>query len=152
MKNFEYFLAGIFAALGALLLEIILDFSNFQFNFSDWAFYSVAIYAVVEESAKFFAIRRKIILADQLKSVLYDCFWLGLGFGLLELGISALNKNAIYAGNIAAILAVILVHIATSLLTGLFLVKLKTKGYLLVLAVIPSLILHLAFNYWVLTH
>lgn len=147
-----YFLAGVFAALGALLLEIILDFLNFQFNFSDWALYSLIIYAVIEELAKYFAIRRKINLADQLKSVLYGCFWLGLGFGLLELGILSLNKNAIYAGNIASIIAVLLVHLATVLLTGLFLAKLNHKGRYAFLAILPALMLHLAFNYSIYTH
>lgn len=152
MEQFKHLLAGIFAALGALILEIVLDFLNYQFAFSDWTMFSLIIFVIIEESAKFFAIRKKMVLQDPLKIILGNCAWIGLGFGLLEFGVLLLNGNELLSGNIAAILSVILLHILTAMMTGSFLAMLKNKGYSGALAFVPSLIAHLAFNYWIFSH
>lgn len=150
MAKFEYFLIGAFAAIGALLLEIIIDTLGYQFGFLDWELSFLVAFALIEELAKFIVIQKKIDFNISLKTTLANCFCIGLGFGLLELGILLLNEEVFYTGNTPAIIAVILVHIATTLLTGLTLTKLKNNGYGAVLAVIPATLLHLAFNYWAL--
>lgn len=151
MKRFEYFLVGVFAALGAVIVEIVIDVLRDPLSLvrtKELTF--VALFVLVEELAKFTVIRKKIDFANPLNTLLSHCFWIGLGFGLLELGIIFLNERAAYAGNTLSIIAVILVHIITTLLTGLTLSKLKFNGYYAVLAIIPALVVHLTFNYWIL--
>lgn len=150
MRKFEYFLVGVFAAIGALLLEIIFDSVFSQFGILESSLIALASFVVIEELAKFIVIRRKIELQSSATLVLGRCFWIGLGFGLSELGIILLNERAVYVGNTLAIMAVILVHVLTTLLTGLTLVRLRTTSYYGLLAILPALILHLTFNYWVL--
>lgn len=150
MKRFEYFLIGIFAAIGALLLEIILDTIGYQFNILNWELSFLAVFVIIEELAKFIVIHKKIDFNNSLDKIIGNCFWIGLGFGFLELGILLLNKETVYAGNTPAIITVIIIHILTALLTGLALTKLRFNGYYAVLAVVPALIIHLIFNYWVL--
>lgn len=150
MKALEFFLVGAFAAIGALLLEIIIDSLGYQFGVLDWDLSFLAAFALIEELAKFIVIRKKIDFSISLKTAFANCFWIGLGFGFLELGILLLNENTLYAGNTQAIMTVILVHVITTLLICLTLAKLKFNGYYAVLAVVPALIVHLAFNYWVL--
>lgn len=148
-EQFKYLSVGIFAAIGALVLEIIMDFFNYQFEFSDWTIFSLIIFVFIEEAAKFLAIWKKINFQDPPKIILVNCAWIGLGFGLLEFGILLLSGDEILSGNIVAILSVILLHILTAMATGFFLATLKNKGRFAILAVIPALFTHLAFNLWI---
>lgn len=153
MKNFEYLLAGIFAALGAVIIEIIIDAFRGPFGLlENWELTFLAVFVLVEEWAKFFVIRRKINFQGTSREILGGSFWIGSGFGLLELGVLLLDGREILSGNIPAILAVITLHIATAMMIGLSLARLKNKGYGAVLAVIPAIAVHLAFNYWTFTH
>ena len=151
MKILEYFLVGAFAALGAVIVEIIIDAFREPFGLlKNWELTFLFVFVLVEELAKLIVIRRKIDFQNALNTILINCFWIGLGFGLLELGIFLMNESVLSAGNTPAITAVILVHIFTTLLTGLTLAQSKFNGSAAVLAFVPALIVHLAFNYWTL--
>jgi hypothetical protein len=153
MKKFEYFLVGVFAALGALLLEIILDsLRNPLGLLGNWELFFLAIFVLVEESAKFIVILKKISLADSVSRIILHCLWIGAGFGILELSILFSSQTITYTQNILPILSLLLVHILTTALIGLALIKFNTRSHLRALAILPALLLHLAFNYWVFTH
>jgi hypothetical protein len=151
MKKFEYFLVGAFTAFGALFLELTLDALFFESRIINLEIFLLVAFVVIEELAKLIAIWKKVDLLTSWRSVLQGCFWIGLGFGILELGILSLNKNAILLGNIFPLGAVLLVHITTTILTGAFLLKFKESEHLSVLAITPAILLHLAFNYWIFT-
>jgi len=149
MKKFEYLLVGAFAAVGATVIEIILDSLRLEVKVINSEVLFLVLFVFIEELAKFLVIWIKINFLDKLEIILGQCLWIGLGFGLLEFGLLSLNGSAIYSGNTLAIAAVLVIHIATTLLIGLMLARLKNNGYYSALAITPALVLHLAFNYWI---
>jgi len=155
MRQIESFFLGIIAALGALIVELIvfiifsefIDKSSMNISFSDLFVipYFIIVAVCIEEIFKYLIIIKRIKpLKTGGLSYLINSFLIGFGFFVTEISIAAMNGNLppiITLGEIA------IIHIGTA---GIIACILKTrifaKSLTSLFAISLAILLHGTYN------
>jgi hypothetical protein len=156
MKFIQSFFLGILAALGALLLEILLlNVSQpltlpgnsyflselFSFNFIFFA----AI--VIEESVRYAVIYKAIARISKDGNIFLNSVFFGLGFSSLEAILVYWNYQNGIAFDLLGIAGIITIHVSASVLIGYFVGRNAGKGFLITVpGFIAALIIHSLYN------
>lgn len=153
MNRFQPFFLGILAAIGALFLEVLfLDFSSPSFSvgkngltenfFSlNFLFFSAII---IEELLKYFLI---IGLLPKRNDIVFNSFFLGLGFSSVELALIYWNYQAGIELEISSIIGTALIHVATSVIIAYSVWEnARNKITAFLGGFIPAFIVHFLYN------
>jgi len=142
------FFEGIIAAASALVLE--LSPAIFGVDLIENSFYFFLFTASIEEIVKGTFIYSHYLKLETKEKILSGAFFIGLGFALTEIILKQLPYNK---SMLLPITGVFLVHLLTATLLGIFLRK-KDQNLLplLFLLIIFNVILHLAYNFFVLRY
>lgn len=93
MRQIESFFLGIIAALGALVVEIVLfGFQDISRPF-ELGIYSLFGMALVEETLKYLFIAGRIEMFSLYRSLVINSFFLGAGFSLVEILLRSQGEN-----------------------------------------------------------
>lgn len=153
MKQIQSFFLGIFASLGALILEIII-LSIFPISISTadlsskitsigWFFF-LAIF--IEEISKFLFILKFIANKENGRISVFNSLLFGLGFSMLEMILVYWNYTTGTLFDLIGISGILLVHLSTAALIGYSITRNSSKAYALLFGFIPALFLHTAYN------
>ncbi|MCX6761775.1 MAG: hypothetical protein NTY33_02940 [Candidatus Moranbacteria bacterium] len=142
------FFEGIIAALGALVLELTPPV--FGLAMSETALVFLLFTASVEEIIKFAFIYNHYLELSVKEKILADAVFIGFGFALVDIVSKQISLGKNTLGPLAGIL---LVHLITTTLLGLFLWRKNQKPLpLSLLIVILNILLHFSYNFLLLRY
>lgn len=155
MKKIELFFWGILAALGALLVEVLIAFglaayqhqgATLDFEFFNGSLALLVIFVLIEELFKYFIIAKKIEALSLGRSFIFNSLLMGAGFALTEIGLIVLQSGGL-TSDYSALGRIAVVHIATAGIMGysFALGNPKRVSTAFRALLIPS-VLHLAYN------
>lgn len=155
MKFFQSFFLGIFGALGALFLEIIILTvssplsSNAEVIVKDFEsiglFFFLAILA--EEFSKYILIYKFHGRENSNSNIVLNSLFFGIGFSMLEAFLIYWNYQNENIFDLMGFSGIIIVHISTAMLIGYSMRKNKTNLMpSLFFGFIPALLIHLSYN------
>lgn len=155
MKQIESFFWGIIAAFGALFIELFitipLDLSPKYFENISYENYLalpgiIIAAALIEETFKYLIITRKIRLISNSKSFILNCVLVGVGFFATEFTFM-LFKDTNVIDNIADIIKILIIHIATAMAIGYLIIT--QKKLILLKCTALATIIHATFNLFI---
>lgn len=154
----ESFFWGIIAALGALIIQLILyiSFSTYAFpmekspSFSQ--FFTIPFFVIagvlIEESFKYLIISKRIEMFSQERFYIINSILMGLGFFATELSLIYLSNPALQIRNITEIL---IIHVGTAGLIGYLVATKNPKKFSTFLfALLITASFHVAYNFSVM--
>jgi len=155
MKFFQSFFLGIFGALGALFLEIIILTvssplsSNSEVIAKEFEsiglFFFLAILA--EEFSKYILIYKFHGRENSKSNVVLNSLFFGIGFSMLEAFLIYWNYQNENIFDLMGFSGIIIVHISTTMLIGYSMRKNKNNFIpSLFFGFIPALLIHLIYN------
>lgn len=156
MTHLKLFFFGIIAALGAMVIELVLknilstevSLAN---NFFNIITPSLILFALVEEIFKFIVINKAVSLLKGPKNAFLGAFLIGLGFSLTEIYLAFSNNLFEQSNYLLAILGILIVHISTSLIFGYFSFKKSPLSKtIFAVIIISATLLHLLYNIFVI--
>jgi predicted DNA-binding transcriptional regulator len=157
MKQVESFFWGIIAALGALVVELLVFviFSGSTDQTNNISFTQlfvlpqlIVLGACIEEIFKYIIISKRIEMLSLRRSYLINSYLVGLGFFSIELGI-VLATGAVPATNILVEIAII--HLGTSGIIGYIVATKNPKKIMtFIKAVLFATFLHSTYNILIL--
>lgn len=157
MRQLESFFWGIIAALGALVIELIVyigfSVSNDPTGSVSFAQFFliprfILIGAAIEEIFKYIIISKRIDMLSMRRSYIFNSFLVGLGFFSVELGLIMLTGN-LPQSNILGEIAIL--HIGTAGIIGYIIATKNPKKISTFLqAVILATLLHGTYNLLIL--
>lgn len=152
MKQLEYFFLGIFAAVGALVAEVIFLYVVPGFFPSIVAIETLNIYyfilmaAVVEEAFKYSALAFRQKEITDLKNLTAKIIFVGLGFSMAEILLNFWKIGFDFSlFPVLSALEIFFIHLLTTAISGFLIVRIKNKCKPLPIILIAS-VLHFAFN------
>jgi hypothetical protein len=147
-RKMEFIILGIIIAFWALLLENIFNllFSIQKENVLNELTIPLLSYVLIEEFLKLIVLKKKNTITASSKFIFENSFFLGLGFALTEIFHHYLLNTAATSNDLAPLLGIPTIHIATSVLIGYCLYK-KTSFWLTLLL---PIILHAFYNFLII--
>jgi len=153
MKQLESFFWGIIAALGALVIELIVfiffsGLTNQPTNFSFATLFAIPQFiilaACIEEAFKYIVISKRIELLSLRRSYLINSFFVGLGFFGIELGMAAMTSSLPEAKLLAEIA---IIHLGTAGIIGYIVATRNPKKIsTFLIALLAATFFHSAYN------
>ncbi len=142
------FFEGIIAALGALVLELVLPFFGLINNNASLIFIFSA--ATIEEIIKYLFIYNNYLKLELKEKIIKNSFFIGLGFAAAEIFLKQLSFEKASA---LPILGVFLIHLFTASLAGFFLLrKNKQTAFLAIKIIFLNIFLHFVYNFLILRY
>lgn len=146
MIKLKFVFFGVIAAFGALAAELALGLALPVQNL-DALGAPLILFAVIEEFSKSALIYKSLSPDDALRDFLAKAFFVGLGFALTEICLANLGISPRSPIQILPFAGILLVHIAGGLIFAVSFFRLRTNpGLAFSCAIIPPIILHLAYN------
>lgn len=157
MKSLESLFWGAIAALGALVLELVLasilispaaDMRPAILGATSLSWIVLAA-AAIEESFKYLIISRRIAVSCTGRSCIINSLLCGLGFGALELTLF-FSGNLSFGATSFQIWSLPLLHMLTSAYIGYRIIVKKSRSFVVILTIIaPATLIHAAFNIFI---
>lgn len=143
----QAFFEGIIAALGALVLELSLPI--FGFSLIETSLFFLLFTAIIEETIKYVFIYNHYYKSKTQTKIIASAFFIGLGFAFIDIlfKISASGQNVFLS-----FLGILLVHLFTTTILGVFFLKSKSKSFFLgIFFVGLNILLHFFYNFLILS-
>ncbi|HCP08902.1 MAG TPA: hypothetical protein DIT25_03850 [Candidatus Moranbacteria bacterium] len=145
-ENINLLFFGAIAALGALFIELLLNFAlPGETDLSEINFLLI-MFVLIEELAKFSIIYKISDPAISCRQMFKNSFLIGLGFALMEISLLYLGDIVSRENILPALIGILSVHISTSLFLGFFIYKQTRLGLTAPGIILFTTILHLAYN------
>jgi len=152
----KLFFFGIIAALGAMIVELVLknilsSEISLANNFFTIITPSLVLFALVEEIFKFVVINKTVLLLKKPAEAFFRALLIGLGFSLTEIYLAFAGIFFRQSNYLLAILGILIIHISTSLLFGYFSFKKSPLSKTTFAAIlIFATLLHLLYNIFII--
>ncbi|MFA5961137.1 MAG: hypothetical protein WC848_00445 [Parcubacteria group bacterium] len=142
------FFEGIIAAIGALVIE--LSPPIFGLTLIENSLLFLLLMASVEEIVKYTFVYNHYLKSKNKEDILASAFFIGLGFALVDI----FTKKLAYANiGFLPIVGILMIHLTTATLLGIFFRKITHKTlYFSLLLLGLNIALHLTYNLLVLLY